>query len=75
MKIAPLGTDSTKIEGSAAGGLQTKGLHAWRVATVSHVRAQKPLGVSKDDLWKELSPGTNIGQRKILSKVLSEEFK
>lgn len=74
MKIPPIGSDLTKNEGSAAGGLQTKGLHAWRLETVRQVRSRKAAGEAKDDLWKELSQGANVGQRKILSKVLADEF-
>ena len=75
MKILPIGSDPLKAEGSKAGGLQTKSLHGWRLETLEKVRSQKAAGVTKDALWKELSVGANIGQRKILSKVLTDEFK
>ncbi len=74
MNMLPISSDALKQEGSAAGGLQTKGLHTWRVSTIGHIRAQKLAGSTQKDLWNELSKGANVGQRKILSKVLAEEF-
>ena len=75
MKILPIGTELSNTEGSAAGGLQTKSLHSWRIATVEQIRTQKLSGVTQDALWKELSAGTNVGQRKILSKALADAFR
>ena len=75
MKILPIGTELSNSEGSASGGLQTKSLHAWRIATAERIRSQKSDGVSQDALWKELSAGANVGQRKILSKALADAFR
>ena len=75
MKILPMGTELSNSEGSSAGGMQTKTLHGWRLAMTDQIRTRKSEGVSQDALWKELSPGTNVGQRKILSKALADAFK
>ncbi len=75
MKILPMGTELSNTEGSASGGVQTKNLHAWRLATAERIRLQKTEGVTQADLWKELSEGTNVGQRKILSKALADAYK
>lgn len=75
MKIPAIGPELSNTEGSSAGGLQTKGLHAWRIATAEQIRVRKDQGTTQDVLWKELSVGTNVGQRKILSKALADAFK
>jgi hypothetical protein len=66
---------AAKKAGKEAGGLQTKAMHTWRKATLDRIREQKAASVSQSDLWLELSKDINVGQRKILSKMLADEFR